>query len=224
MLQIKKETWNVILWLFFFGVAMAYLESAVVVYLREIYYPEGFQFPIKIIPQKMGLIEIGREAATLVMLLSVAFISGKGRWRRFAFFMVIFGFWDIWYYVWLKVFLNWPASFLTWDLLFLIPVPWAGPVLAPVIVSISLIGGGLIILHIEDSGFRFQLKKWEWLLFLMTPFLIFVSFVLDAPLVLRQGIPQFYHWEILATAEILGAIVFLNVWNRWRKKELVEIK
>ncbi len=218
MLQIKKETWNVIFWLFFFGVAMAYLESAVVVYLREIYYPEGFQFPIKIIPQKMGLIEIGREAATLVMLFSVAFLAGKGRWRRFAFFMLIFGVWDIWYYVWLKVFLNWPASFLTWDLLFLIPAPWVGPVLAPVIVSISLIAGAAVILMIEDSGFQFKLKKWEWVVFLSIPLIIFISFILEAPIILKEQMPRVYRWELLFFAEALGVWVFLSVLNRYRKR------
>jgi len=218
--QIKKENRQILLWMFFFGVAMAYLESAVVVYLRQIYYPDGFHFPIIIIPQKMALIEIGREMATLVMLLAVAFIAGKTRWTRFAYFMLSFGIWDIWYYVWLKVFLDWPASFFTWDLLFLIPAPWVGPVLAPVIVSVSLIVGALVILFVEDSGSRFQLKKWEWLPFLMIPVLIFISFILDAPLVVRQQSPEFYHWELLAMAEILGVIVFFNVWNRFRKEEM----
>ncbi|OQX82669.1 hypothetical protein B6D60_11740 [candidate division KSB1 bacterium 4484_87] len=219
-MQIKKENRQILLWMFFFGVAMAYLESAVVVYLRQIYYPDGFHFPIIIIPQKMALIEIGREMATLVMLLAVAFIAGKTRWTRFAYFMLSFGIWDIWYYVWLKVFLDWPASFFTWDLLFLIPAPWVGPVLAPVIVSVSLIVGALVILFVEDSGSRFQLKKWEWLPFLMIPVLIFISFILDAPLVVRQQSPEFYHWELLAMAEILGVIVFFNVWNRFRKEEM----
>ncbi|NOZ61149.1 MAG: hypothetical protein GXO74_05665 [Calditrichaeota bacterium] len=217
---IKKENRKILLWMFLFGVAMAYLESAVVVYLREIFSPNGFQFPIILIPQKMALIEIGREAATLVMLLTAAIIAGKSRWTRFAFFMFLFGVWDIWYYAWLKIFLNWPASLFTWDLLFLIPAPWAGPVLAPVIVSISLIAGALVILMIEDSGFRFSLQKWEWLPFLMIPLFIFISFILDAPLVLRQGIPESYHWELLIAAEILGLLVFLNVWNRFRKKEM----
>ena len=220
MLPLKKETWKIIWWVFFFGVAMAYLESAVVVYLREIYYPEGFQFPIKIIPAKMGLIEIGREAATLVMLLAVAFIAAKSRWARFAFFMFLFGVWDIWYYIWLKVFLNWPQSLLTWDLLFLIPVPWVGPVLAPIIVSISLIVGALVILMLEDRGIQLTMKKWEWLVFLAIPVIIFISFILEAPIVLREQLPRVYHWELLAIAEILGIVIFLRFLKRFREHSM----
>ena len=147
----KKLKYN-ILWVCFFAVWMAYLESAVVVYLRELYFPEGFSFPIKIMPLTLSLIEIGREVATIFMLLSIAYLSSKKSWSRFAYFMIAFGIWDIWYYIWLKIFLNWPSSLLTWDLLFLIPVPWVGPVLAPVIVSVSLVGAGVLILFLQENG------------------------------------------------------------------------
>ena len=85
---------------------------------------------------------MGREAATLVMLLGVAMLAGTDRWDRIALFCIAFGVWDIAYYVWLWVFLRWPPSLLTWDVLFLIPVPWVGPVVAPVIVSVVMIVGG----------------------------------------------------------------------------------
>jgi hypothetical protein len=35
-----------IIWLAVFSMAMGYLESAVVVYLRKLYYPDGFKFPL----------------------------------------------------------------------------------------------------------------------------------------------------------------------------------
>jgi len=136
-----------IIWLITFAVAMAYVESAVVVYLRSIYYPQGFAFPLVLMPSGMVAIEIGREAATLVMLLGVAVLAGTDRWDRIAAFCVAFGVWDIAYYIWLWVFLRWPPSPFTWDVLFLIPVPWIGPVMAPVIVSMVLIVGGLLLLR-----------------------------------------------------------------------------
>ena len=85
-------------------------------------------------------IEIGREAATLIMLLGVAMLAGADRWERFLAFCLSFGVWDIFYYAWLWIFVRWPASLFTWDLLFLIPVPWIGPVLAPVLVSVGARG------------------------------------------------------------------------------------
>jgi hypothetical protein len=112
-----------ILTVFLFSIAMAYLESAVVVYLREIFYPEGFIFPIKLITDKISLIEIGREAATIIMLATIALLSSRMKQEKFYFFLLAFGVWDIFYYFWLKVFINWPQTLLTDDLLFLIPIP-----------------------------------------------------------------------------------------------------
>src|SRR3954464_7934186 len=146
--------WRRILWLAVFAVAMAYVESAVVVYLRAIYYPHGFAFPLALMPSDMVAIEIGREAATLVMLLGVATLAGVDGWDRILMFCIAFGVWDIAYYVWLWVFLRWPPSLLTWDVLFLIPVPWVGPVVAPVIVSVVMIWGSLVMLQSRRAGGR----------------------------------------------------------------------
>ena len=129
---------------------MAYLESAVVVYLREIYYPNGFSFPLQEITPFILIIEIGREIATIIMLFAVSYFMSKNKRELFAFFSFNFGMWDIWYYIWLKLLLDWPQSLLTWDVLFLIPVPWIAPVLAPILVSVSLIIASLIILKLEN--------------------------------------------------------------------------
>jgi len=199
-----------LVWVFFFAVWMAYVESTVVVYLREIYYPDGFAFPIILIPQKMALIELGRELATILMLLSIAFLSARRGWQRFAYFIYAFAVWDIWYYVWLKIFLDWPESLLTWDLLFLIPVPWSAPVLAPVIVSFSFIAAALLILYFENKAIRFHLKKWEWVLFISSPILIFISFIIDAPEIMKQGIPDFFHWELLLIGEFMAGLALFQ--------------
>ena len=79
---------------------------------------------------KKQVVEIAREAATIVMLLCVAFIAEKTRRGRFACFMLVFGVWDIAYYLWLWATLSWPPSLFTWDILFLIPLIWTGPVIA----------------------------------------------------------------------------------------------
>src|SRR6266511_3308216 len=132
------RAWRLLPWLIIYAVAMAYVESAVVVYLRALYFPQGFAFPLVPLPPDMLAIEIGREVATLVVLLGVAMLAGPERWDRLLVLGVIFGVWDLFYYVWLWVLLRWPPSPLTWDVLFLIPVPWTGPVLAPAVVSAVL--------------------------------------------------------------------------------------
>ena len=182
-------------WLTTFCIAMSYLESAVVVYLRAIYYPDGFSFPLVLIESRMGAIEIGREAATLVMLFGVAAVTSTDRWERFLLFAFSFGIWDIFYYVWLWVFLGWPPSLLTWDLLFLIPVPWIGPVLAPVVVSVSLVVGSLLLLNRQRRGQQLHFSVQLWGLAVTGGVLVLLSFMLDFRVVLAQEpLPPFRWW------------------------------
>jgi hypothetical protein len=201
-----------------FSIAMAYLETAVVVYLRYLYYPEGFTFPIKLLPNKPALIELGREAATIVMLLTIALAAGKGLWRRLAYFMFIFGFWDIFYYVWLKVLLNWPESLLTWDLLFLIPLPWSSPVLAPVLVSLAMIISAFIILKLDNKGFKIGFSKLDWFLEIIAALIIIFSFLLNAKNIITLQAPQTYRWEIFFIGLGLGIAIFIRGWLKKKRK------
>jgi hypothetical protein len=204
-------------WICFFAVWMAYVESAIVVYLRTLYYPDGFQFPIKFIPVQMAWIEAGREMATLFMLAAVAFLASRKALIRLAYFMLSFGTWDIGYYIWLKIFLNWPESLFTWDLLFLIPVPWVAPILAPLIVSLSFIIGAGFILYADYRGIPIQILKNEWIGLAVATLLIFISFILEAPGIIRSEAPAFYHWELLILGEVIGFVVLFRTVKRLKK-------
>jgi hypothetical protein len=129
-----------------FSIAMAALESAVVVYLRALYYPGEFTVAFKLIDQRIIAIEIAREIATIIMLASVACLAGRTFKDRLAWFFMSFAVWDIFYYLWLKVFIDWPVSVLDWDILFLIPFTWLGPVLAPLICSLTMVVLALVLL------------------------------------------------------------------------------
>lgn len=181
---------------FLFSIAMAYLESAVVVYLRIIYYPEGFIFPIKMITDKILLIEIGREAATIIMLATIALLSSRMKQEKFYFFLLAFGVWDIFYYFWLKVFINWPQTLLTDDLLFLIPVPWIAPVLAPILVSIYFITLSIIVLRKIDRGMEIKIGKTNVLYTLIGVILILISFIWNYQERLNSASPVEFIWEI----------------------------
>jgi len=105
------------------AVAFGYIEAAVVVYLRQIFHPNGFIFPLPAFllsdgSRNMLLVEVGREAATLVLILSVSLLAGTNAPQRAACFMIIFAVWDIFFYVWLKILLGWPASFMDWTYCF----------------------------------------------------------------------------------------------------------
>ena len=88
-----------IVWLAVFAVAMGFLEGIVVIYLRELYYPQGFDFPLKLMPPELVSIEWIREITTLIMLAAVGIIAGKNNLQRLMYFLFAFGVWDIFYYV-----------------------------------------------------------------------------------------------------------------------------
>jgi len=113
--------------------------------------------------EHLALTEIFWEAATLIMLVGIGIIAGRNSSERFAWFLYSFAVWDIFYYVFLKLLLNWPESFMTWDILFLIPVTWVGPVIAPVIVSITMIAFALIILYSNQKSIPVTIKSSEWI-------------------------------------------------------------
>lgn len=121
-----------------FGVAMAHLEGVVVVYLRKclgIQDSESNKESFEKFPGRLLYIEMTREAATIIMLLAIAFLTG-GTWaERGVFFLWTFAFWDLFYYVSLYVLIKWPPSLKTIDVLFLIPKPWIAPVWFPIGVS-----------------------------------------------------------------------------------------
>ena len=187
-----------------FAVAMGYLETAVVVYLREIYYPGGFQFPIIIITNRIAFVEMMREIATIVMLAVPAFLAARGFYGRLAAFSLMFGVWDIVYYITLRAVLGWPGSLMTWDILFLIPVPWVGPVIAPIVVSLCLIAGGLVVLRMEYGGARFAARPWDWALAVAGGLAVILSFTWDFGLVIATGEHGEFKWFLFVSGLVLG--------------------
>ncbi|MDX1928474.1 MAG: hypothetical protein SFV81_18235 [Pirellulaceae bacterium] len=128
-----------------FAVAMGLLEAAVVVYMRRLYYPTDplSMFPMQFLDRYDALVELSREVATIVMLVTVALLVERAsRTRSFAAFVFVFGVWDLFYYVWLKVLIDWPRSWLEWDVLFLIPMVWLGPWICPALISLLFIVWG----------------------------------------------------------------------------------
>lgn len=211
--------------LWVFSVAMGILEAIVVVYLRELYYPAGFQFPLQPIPQKIFLTEILREVCTIVMLIAVAAVVTKNFYLRLSSFLFTFGLWDIFYYIGLKTFLDWPPSLTTWDILFLIPVTWTGPVLSPLISSITMISLGLLILHLHIRYGMIRTGFPACILIGFGVFLIFLTYIWDSAKIILEGgflsdisgllenpeyqkrissyVPERYNWFLFALGELL---------------------
>jgi len=142
-----------------FAIAFAFVESAVVVYLRHLigstqpdvsdteilFLVPGIAFlqpqtAVKIIADSALLnIERIREAATLVMLATIAALAGKSLKEKIAYFFLSFGIWDIFYYVFLKLTIGWPKTIFDPDVFFLLPSPWVGPIFVPILISSFLV-------------------------------------------------------------------------------------
>jgi len=223
-----------------FSIAMGYLESAVVVYLREIYYPLGFRFPITPMSDRIGITEILREISTIIMLLAIGFLTGKNLRQKIAWFIYCFAVWDIFYYVFLRVLIPWPESFFTWDILFLIPMAWTGPVLAPIIVSITMILMATVILYYDEKVTRLKISWVIGILIIAGSLLIFTSFIWDLSAfllrqysvsaifetdivyaALQQYVPSAFNWPLFAGGELTLFAGLYFLYSAYRKAHIL---
>jgi len=218
-----EATFKTFLIVVVFSIAFGYIEAAVVVYLRQIFHPDGFIFPMAVFGtgplfERFLLTEIGREAATIVLIFTGAWLSGHNRRQRFAYFMIIFAVWDIFYYVWLKVLLDWPASIMDWDILFLIPVTWASPVLYPVLISITLIGFAVVILYRCSCGRPVRATLADWLAFSAAGLIVVVSFCLPGLHITEQDYATYFYRPLFAAGFLLGILTFVKCCRNSGKK------
>jgi hypothetical protein len=224
-LTTAKRWWPAAAGLILFGISFGYVEATVVVYLRSIYdplrstlrpdRPAGELFPLitidqlqKAAPERTRLlgVEVAREAATMIMLASVALVSGRACWLPS--FAIVFGTWDIFYYVFLRLLLHWPASVMTWDVLFLIPVPWAAPVLAPSIVSVTIVAAGVVAL-----AWPVRMRPLHWITVTLGCALILASFMWDYQNLLAGGLPHPFAWTLFSAGELTGMAAFLHAFK-----------
>lgn len=237
----KKESINKIWIISVYAVAMAFLETAVVIYIRELYYKGGFDFPLRmsINPIIMNT-EWIREFATIVMLAAIGFLASKKTYERFAYFIYAFAIWDIFYYVFLKLAIDWPSSFLTWDLLFLIPWSWLGPVITPVICSLLFIALALLIIQFSDSGKAVKFSPLEWALFVLAGISVLYTWLYDyGKIIFSNGlqkdfltlstnpkfisivseyVPSFYNWILFGVAVAMVLAGIASFYRRYSKK------
>jgi len=168
------------IWILFFAIAMGYLETAVVVYLRELYYPEGFNFPLQAMTHDVAVTELFREAATLIMILAVSVLVAQLWLHRFAWFLLVFSVWDISYYIFLKLLLGWPESLFTTDILFLLPSIWTGPVVAPIINSLTMILVAIVILNNRKKSVPLiRLSQLVWGLLITGSLIVLIAYMED---------------------------------------------
>jgi hypothetical protein len=229
---------RLLVWLSLFAIAMGYLEAIVVVYLRELFYPGGFSFPLSSIPPNILFTEILRETCTLVMLASLAAAAARGFHLRLSYFLFTFGAWDVFYYIGLKTLLGWPPSLLTWDILFLIPITWTGPVLSPVVASLTMVTLSLLFINLLEKYGILRTGPLQWGLLILGALLIFITYIWDFGWIILKGgfyrdflglaenvefqravsnyVPVDYHWDLFALGEALILAASALIWRKTR--------
>ena len=203
---------------FFYAAAMAWVEAAVVFYLRTMVdrinpYQE---MPLPLVGN-LGGAELVREAATMIMLLAVGWLAGSNPRTRIAYSVMAFGVWDILYYVFLKVMCGWPSSLLDWDILFLIPLPWWGPVIAPVsIAALMIIWGGMVVFAQDEAFVRVSGAAWMscWAGILLALY----AFMQDAlraagadTNALRRLLPTQFNWPVFLVSLLLMSLPIIEM-------------
>ena len=208
----QRTRWVVVI---AFAIAMAFVEAASVLYIRALVDRiEPYQVNPLPLHGALGNVELWREAATLVMLATLGLLAGRTWRHRAGYAALAFGVWDIFYYVFLRLTSGWPRTLLDWDILFLLPLPWWGPVLAPVSIALVMILWGTLATQADDGVAD---ARWAWALASLGIVLALAVFMIDAWRALPGGrdavlqvLPTTFNWPLFAVALVLMASPVLH--------------
>jgi hypothetical protein len=198
-----------------FAIAMAWVESASVFYIRALVDRiEPYQANPLPLNDALGYVELWREASTLVMIATLGMLAGRTWRRRAGYAALAFGAWDIFYYVFLRIMTGWPRTLLDWDILFLLPLPWWGPVLAPVSIALLMIVWGTLATQSEDGTTD---ARWALVSASAGITLALGVFMVDAWRALPEGreailrvLPTTFNWPLFGVALLLMALPALH--------------
>jgi hypothetical protein len=212
----ERGRWMIVV---IFAIAMAWMEAASVFYIRALVDRiEPYQINPLPIDNPLGSVELWREAATLVMIATMGLLAGRTWRHRTGYAALAFGAWDIFYYVFLRLISGWPRTLLDWDVLFLLPLPWWGPVLAPVSIALVMILWGTLVTQLDD---RASEARWPWALGSLGIVVALAVFMIDAWLALPDGrdavlgvLPTTFNWPLFCVALLLMASPALRYLSR----------
>lgn len=225
MMPRNRKTWLLVV---AFAIGMAWVEAATVYYLRllvdriEPYQPNPLP-----IHGAIGGVELVREAATLVMLLTLGAVAARTWQKRLAYSAIAFGIWDIFYYLFLRAMSGWPRSVFDWDVLFLLPLPWWGPVLAPVSIALLMIVWGTLATQLDDGVADAPANAASWGLSLLGAVLALYVFMSDSLHLVHRGLdatrlmlPERFNWSLFAVALALMAMPVVQIGWRIRMRRV----
>jgi len=206
----ERTRWAIVI---AFAIAMAWVEAASVFYIRALVDRiEPYQadpLPLETMHGALGHVELCRETATLVMIATLGLLAGRTWRRRAGYAALAFGVWDIFYYVFLRLISGWPRTLLDWDILFLLPLPWWGPVLAPISIALVMILWGTLATQSSDGVSD---ARWPWAAGWVGIVVALAVFMVDAWRALPNGrdavlrvLPTTFNWRLFWIALLLMA-------------------
>lgn len=208
----ERTRWAIVV---VFAIAMAWVEAASVSYIRALVDRiEPHQANPLPMNGALGDVELWREAATLAMIATLGLLAGHTWRRRAAYAALAFGVWDIFYYVFLHLISGWPRTLLDWDILFLLPLPWWGPVLAPVSIALVMILWGTLATQSRTGTTD---ARWAWAPASVGIVLALAVFTIDTWRALPDGreavlqvLPTTFNWPLFWVALLLMALPALH--------------
>ena len=219
----RQQTWVFVV---LFAIGMAWVESACVYYLRVLVdRVEPYQNNPLPLAGHLGGIELVREAATLLMLITVGAVAGRSMRARLGYVAIAFGAWDIFYYVFLRMMDEWPRTLFDWDILFLLPLPWWGPIIAPMSIAALMIVGGTLATQTAAMHTISPFTRRMWHLCCVGIALGLYVFMADAIAAVAAGadptklLPQSFNWFAFGVAfALMAAPIVSTVWEMpWRR-------
>ena len=212
-----------------FAIAMAWVEAASVFYIRalvdRIVPYQADPLPQEAMNGALGAVELVREGATLVMLATLGMVAGSTWRRRAGYAALAFGTWDIFYYAFLRMMDEWPRTLLDWDILFLLPLPWWGPIIAPMSIAALMIVGGTLATQTTAMHVTSPLTRRMWRLSWLGIALGLYVFMADAVAAVAAGadptklLPQSFNWFAFGVAfALMAAPIVSTVWEMPRRR------
>jgi hypothetical protein len=184
--------------------------------------------PLPIV-SRLGVAELIRELATLIMLFAAGWLAGNTKRTRLGYSLIAFGVWDIFYYVFLKIIVDWPRSIFDWDILFLLPLPWWGPVIAPVTIAAMMIIFGTLVTQFDPSIWpsrRAWIFNWSGVVLALLVFMSDAIHAVDGGIeAIRTVLPRKagFNWPVFIIALVLMAAPIIEMSKQiWKGRKSQE--
>ncbi len=212
-----------------FAVAMAWVESAVVVYLRTLL-DRIDPYQNNPLPNfaRFNSVEQIREAATLVMLTTVGWLAGENPKKRFGFTLIAFGIWDTFYYIFLRIICGWPKTLFDWDVLFLLPLPWWGPGLLPMLTALLMVAFGTLVTQPKEACLELWPGRWSVAsngIGILLALYVFMESAIHAPQITAEALekirPEQFNWPLFGIAFALMLAPMIEVGAQCRRRPVL---